>query len=126
MTALQGERLPKTIGQPSIPPKVRRTDHSINTGREASMTTRRGFLKHAAAAGMTFCGCGLLDAARARAPARLPVTVNGKRIKTIDVHAHVLFHKSLDLIGNEASIARPQTKGGEDMFIAVEQRLKTM
>ena len=94
------------------------------------MTTRRGFLKHAAAAGMSFCGCGLIDAARAQAPAQaratLPVAVNGKRVKTIDVHAHVLFHKSLDMIGNEASLARPQTKGGEDMFIAVEKRLKTM
>ena len=53
------------------------------------MTTRRGFLKHASAAGMAFCSCGLLDAARAQAPgqpaARLPVTVNGKRVKTIDV-----------------------------------------
>ena len=58
------------------------------------MTTRRGFLKHAGAAGMVFCSCSLLDAARAQgaAPHALPVTVNGKRVKTIDVHAHCLFH----------------------------------
>jgi aminocarboxymuconate-semialdehyde decarboxylase len=92
------------------------------------MTTRRNFLKHAAATGMVFCSCGLLDAARAQgaAPRALPVTVNGKRVKTIDVHAHCLFHESLGLMGEQARNARPQTKGSEHMFIAVEERLKQM
>jgi aminocarboxymuconate-semialdehyde decarboxylase len=92
------------------------------------MTTRRGFLKHAAATGMVFCSCGLIDAARAQgaAPRALPVTVNGKRVKTIDVHAHCLFHESLALLGEQARNARPQTKGSEHMFIAVEERLKQM
>jgi aminocarboxymuconate-semialdehyde decarboxylase len=92
------------------------------------MTTRRNFLKHAAATGMVFCSCGLIDAARAQgtAPRALPVTVNGKRVKTIDVHAHCLFHEALDLMGEQARNARPQTKGSEHMFIAVEERLKQM
>ena len=92
------------------------------------MTTRRNFLKHAAATGMVFCSCGLLDAARAQgaAPRALPVTVNGKRVKTIDVHAHCLFHEAVDLMGEQARNARPQTKGSEHMFIAVEERLKQM
>jgi predicted TIM-barrel fold metal-dependent hydrolase len=92
------------------------------------MTTRRGFLKHAAATGMVFCSCGLLDAARAQgaAPRTVPVSVNGKRVKTIDVHAHCLFHESLALMGEQARNARPQTKGSEQMFIAVEERLKAM
>jgi aminocarboxymuconate-semialdehyde decarboxylase len=92
------------------------------------MTTRRGFLKHAAATGMVFCSCGLIDAARAQgaAPRALPVTVNGRRVKTIDVHAHCLFHEALDLMGEQARNARPQTKGSEHMFIAVEERLKQM
>ena len=92
------------------------------------MTTRRAFLKHAATTGMVFCSCGLLDAARAQggAPRALPVAVNGKRVKTIDVHAHCLFHESLALMGDQANRARPVTKGSEHMFIAVEERLKAM
>jgi aminocarboxymuconate-semialdehyde decarboxylase len=92
------------------------------------MTTRRGFLKHAAATGMAFCSCGLLDAARAQgtAPRALPVAVNGKRVKTIDVHAHCLFHEAMALMGEQAASARPVTKGSEQMFIAVEERLKAM
>src|ERR1700692_3882688 len=93
------------------------------------MTTRRGFLKHASAAGMVFCSCGLLDAARAQQPAApraLPVAVNGKRVKTIDVHAHCLFHEALDLMGEAARNVRPATKGADQMFVAVEQRLKAM
>jgi len=45
------------------------------------MTTRRQFLKGAAATGIAFCSCGMLDAARAQPKApRLPVKVNGKRV----------------------------------------------
>src|SRR5262245_9511782 len=54
---------------------------------DTGMTTRRDFLKLAGgAAGIVFCGCTLRDAARAQQPgeARLPVMVNGKRVKTID------------------------------------------
>src|ERR1700760_2044132 len=92
------------------------------------MTTRRGFLKHAAATGMVFCSCGLLDAARAQgaAPRTVPVSVNGKRVKTIDAHAHCLFHEAMALMGEQAANARPVTKGSEHMFIAVEERLKQM
>ena len=90
------------------------------------MTTRRNFLK--GAAGMAFCSCGLLDAARAQqpAPSRLPVMVDGKRVKTIDVHAHCLFHEAVDLMGEAARNVRPETKGSDQMFIAMEERLKAM
>ena len=45
------------------------------------MTTRRNFLKGAAASGIAFCSCGMLDAAHAQPKApRLPVKVNGKRV----------------------------------------------
>jgi predicted TIM-barrel fold metal-dependent hydrolase len=93
------------------------------------MTTRRGFLKGAgAAAGIAFCSCGMLDAARAQQPgqARLPVVVNGKRVKTIDVHTHCLFHEALNLMGDEAPRLIPPTKGAQEHFIVVEQRLKDM
>jgi hypothetical protein len=53
------------------------------------MTTRRNFLKGAAASGIAFCSCGMLDAARAQpGPMHLPVKVGGKRIMTVDAHAH--------------------------------------
>jgi hypothetical protein len=63
---------------------------------EKIMTTRRNFLKTgtaAAATGIFFCGCGLLHSAHAQASARsmLPVSVNGKRVKTVDVHGHLLL-----------------------------------
>jgi aminocarboxymuconate-semialdehyde decarboxylase len=70
------------------------------------MTTRRGFLKGAgAAAGIAFCSCRLLDAARAQQPGRprLPLMVNGKRVKSVDVHTHCLFHEAVNLMGAEAA-----------------------
>jgi aminocarboxymuconate-semialdehyde decarboxylase len=95
------------------------------------MDSRRNFLKRAgaAAAGITFCSCGMLDYARAQSPSRhhLPVKVKGKRVKTIDVHAHCLFHDALDLMGPDAA-ARipPKTVGGDKFFFTVEDRLKGM
>jgi predicted TIM-barrel fold metal-dependent hydrolase len=93
------------------------------------MTTRRGFLKGAGAAGMIFCSCGMLDAAHAQSGGRkLPVMVKGKRIKTIDVHSHCLFSESMALMGDDADSVRPQTKGAQQQFIAsaMETRLKAM
>src|SRR6266851_7825485 len=92
------------------------------------MTTRRSFLKGAGAAGIAFCSCGLLDAARAQqgAPRQLPVMIKGKRIKTIDVHAHCYFHESLNLLGDEADRVLPPVKGVPEHFILIEKRLKDM
>ena len=93
------------------------------------MTTRRGFLRGAgAAAGIAFCSCGILDAARAQQPgqARLPVMVNGKRVKTIDVHSHCFFHEAINLMGAEAAGVLPPVKGIPEHFIVIEQRLKEM
>ena len=91
------------------------------------MTTRRNFLK--SAAGIVFCSCGMLDTVHAQAGGRrLPVKVKGKRIKTIDVHSHCLFHELLALMGDEASNVIPKTKGAQEHFIAnaIENRLKGM
>jgi predicted TIM-barrel fold metal-dependent hydrolase len=90
------------------------------------MTTRRHFLK--SAAGLVFCSCGMLDVARAQQPAksRLPVTVKGKRVKTIDVHAHCLVQEAVDLMGDQARNVRPDTKGSDKMVIVMEERLKGM
>jgi predicted TIM-barrel fold metal-dependent hydrolase len=93
------------------------------------MTRRRHFLKGAAAAaGVAFCSCGMLNAARAQGAGqqRLPVTVNGTRVKTIDVHAHCLFHDATSLIGDEAATLGSQIKGSQDAYIVIEQRLQAM
>jgi aminocarboxymuconate-semialdehyde decarboxylase len=92
------------------------------------MTTRRHFLKGAGAlGGLMFCSCGLLDHARAQGgPARLPVTVGGKRVKTIDVHSHCLFRDAIDLMGADGPGVIPPVKGAKEHFIVIEERLKGM
>jgi predicted TIM-barrel fold metal-dependent hydrolase len=103
------------------------------------MTTRRGFLKGAGAAGMAFCSCGMFAAARAQqpfpqrpdaapqpAPRRLPVTVAGRRIKTIDVHAHCLIHDALDMMGADAPAVFGSVRGSEHQYIVLAERLKQM
>jgi len=68
------------------------------------MTTRRELLGQAAGvmAGVGFTGCGLMRGAAAQAPARRrEVAVNGKRIKTVDVHAHCHIPEALELMGQK-------------------------
>jgi predicted TIM-barrel fold metal-dependent hydrolase len=95
------------------------------------MTTRRDFLKGGAAAatGIVFCSCGLLQSAHGQGPARqkLPVMVDGKRIKTIDVHAHCQFHEAGALLGEEgARIQVPPVNRAEEVFIDIDRRLSIM
>ena len=76
------------------------------------MTTRRNFLKGAAASGIAFCSCGMLDAARAQPKApRLPIKINGKRVQTVDVHAHCYFREAINLMGDAADKVLPPVKG---------------
>jgi aminocarboxymuconate-semialdehyde decarboxylase len=91
------------------------------------MSTRRDFLKRAAG-GIVFCGCGMLEFAHAREPAprRLQVTIRGKRIKTIDVHAHCWFQEALDLMGSDAANVLPGTRVVDPRVLAVEERIKSM
>lgn len=60
-----------------------------------------------------------------RAP-RLPVMVNGKRVKTIDVHSHCLFHEAAALIGDEAASLTPPLNNVQEVYLEIEQRLKAM
>ena len=96
------------------------------------MTTRRDFLKAgtaAAATGVVFCSCGLLKSAHAQQPARqtLPVTVGGKRVKTIDVHAHCQFREAGALLGPEAAAALlPPVRGADELYVEVDKRLAAM
>lgn len=66
------------------------------------MTTRRELLGSSAVAlaGLAFVGCGLVPSAAAQpAPRRREVVVNGKRIRTIDCHAHCYVPEALALMG---------------------------
>jgi predicted TIM-barrel fold metal-dependent hydrolase len=91
------------------------------------MTTRRDFLK-TAAAGIVFCGCGMVHGARAQAPRqKLPVNVNGKRVKTIDVHAHCHFREAGAVLGDEGGrLQLPPVNNAESAFIEIEKRLAAM
>src|SRR5262249_16096336 len=95
--------------------------------REECMTTRRDFLK-AAAAGIVFCGCGVVHGASAQAPRqKLPVTVGGKRIKTIDVHSHCHFREAGAVLGDEgARIQLPPVNNAQCAFIEIEKRFAAM
>ena len=96
------------------------------------MTTRRDFIKDAAAAaGVIFTGCSLLDAAPAFAqtkPAakRRPLVIKGKRIKTIDIHAHCFIPEAMALLGDEAKALFPPVKGAKEHYIVLEERLAGM
>jgi aminocarboxymuconate-semialdehyde decarboxylase len=101
------------------------------------MPSRRGFLKgsSAAATGVMFCGCGLLSSAHAQqtgaqpAGARtLPVAVGGKKVKTIDVHAHCQFKEALALIGDEGKAITGSSvlNAAQVVIDPIEERLKAM
>jgi aminocarboxymuconate-semialdehyde decarboxylase len=104
------------------------------------MATRREFIRGAAASGLAFCTCSLLDAVHAQGShkhpnlgtRRMPVVVNGKPIKVIDVHAHCLFRDAVALMGADAKNVEPPVKGGPEHYIplsdkaAVEERLAAM
>jgi predicted TIM-barrel fold metal-dependent hydrolase len=94
------------------------------------MTTRRNFLKGgtAAATGIVFCSCGLLERAHAQGAGRtLPVAVNGKKVKTIDVHAHCQFREAGALLGADAaSVQLPPVRDAQEAFIEIDKRLKFM
>ena len=70
------------------------------------MTSRREFVEEAAGAmaGLAFVGCGLTSAAPAQAQVqarRREVVVNGRRVKTVDVHAHCAVPEAMALIGRK-------------------------
>ena len=94
--------------------------------------SRRDFLG-AAASGLVVVGCNLMAAAPAGAqtttkqtPVKKQVSVNGRRIKTIDIHAHCAVPEALDLMGQklEGLGLRPDLDMAEATAIAT--RLKIM
>src|SRR5579872_7472320 len=101
-------------------------------GGKTVMATRRDFLKRGAGAvatGIVFCGCGLSHGARAQQSVgrKLPVMINGKRVKTIDMHAHCYFHETVALLGEEGTkIERSPVNGAAETFLGIDQRLAAM
>ncbi len=101
--------------------------------------TRRSVLRSGAGVvtGIALAGCNVLDQARARAPADPntrsanysapgPVIVDGRRIKTVDVHAHCFVPEALALLGADANSVLPPVKGIKEHFIVVQDRLAAM
>jgi aminocarboxymuconate-semialdehyde decarboxylase len=75
-----------------------------------------------AVAGVAFTSCGLLDAAHAQTAASAPmrrrqVVIAGKRVKTVDVHAHCVIPEAMSLMGMKTA---PQT------LVVVQDRLRIM
>jgi predicted TIM-barrel fold metal-dependent hydrolase len=85
------------------------------------MNHRRQFLKDAAAAaGVLFTGCGLMSrrlqaqaASRQSAKPRRQVRVGGKRVKTIDIHAHVIIPEATALMGVNTEAANASVMAPE-------------
>jgi predicted TIM-barrel fold metal-dependent hydrolase len=70
-------------------------------------TDRREFLHHAAGAltGAAFTGCGVMGAAFSQTPApRREVVVNGKRVRTVDLHAHCHIPEANALMGLQVQL----------------------
>ena len=84
------------------------------------MTTRRDFIGGAAMAGVAFVGCELMGTAHVHAqPAarRREVVANGRRVKTVDVHAHCAFPQAMALMGRKVN---PET------LVMAPERIKAM
>src|SRR5881628_1833491 len=96
-------------------------------GGPAMTTTRREFLQTTggALAGLAFVGCELMAAAPARAQARRrEVVVSGRRVKTVDVHAHCAVPEALALMN--LKLGGPSLRPDLHMATEVSTRLRAM
>ena len=91
------------------------------------MTTRRDAMK-AVAGGLVFVGCGLHGVAHAQTAApkakQRETAIAGKRVKTVDIHAHCAVPEALALTGQK--LGGPALRPDLDMATEVALRLKTM
>ena len=75
--------------------------------------------------GLAFVDCGMSPAVGSLPEGqRRGVTVNGRRIKTIDIHAHCAVPEALALMGH--TLEGPQNRPDLDMATAVALRMKLM
>src|SRR5438552_18727793 len=89
-------------------------------------TTRREFLQTTGTlAGLAFVGCELMAAAPARAQARRrEVVVSGRRVRTVDVHAHCAVPEALALMN--LKLGGPSLRPDLHMATEVSTRLRAM
>src|ERR1700704_4398496 len=86
------------------------------------MTTRRELLGQAAGglAGIAFTGCALMRGAAAQTPEqsrRREVVVAGKRVTTVDIHAHCHIPEALELAGQKVRFPK---------LVITPERIKVM
>ncbi|MES1254129.1 MAG: amidohydrolase family protein, partial [Acidobacteriota bacterium] len=73
------------------------------------MPTRRSFLRNVAgASGLVFVGCGFGGVAAqagqtSRPTKRAPVLLRGRRIRTVDIHAHCVVAAAADLLKRQVN-----------------------
>ncbi len=87
------------------------------------MTTRRGFIGSAGAfAGAVFCGCGMMAPHVHAQPAarRREVSVGGRRVKTVDIHAHCVFPEVMAML--DLKWRPPSLVVGADRFKAMDEQ----
>src|SRR5262249_26975719 len=65
---------------------------------------RRSFLR---SAGAVFAGCSLCSSSLRAQATRRKVTVGGRRVKTIDIHSHVVFPEATALMGTATNPGDP-------------------
>src|SRR5437764_5931523 len=85
-------------------------------------TSRRELLGQAAGvmAGIAFTGCGVRLAAAQGAPRRREVAINGKRIRTVDLHAHCHIPEATELMGYKQNF--PKLVIGPDRIQAMDEQ----
>ena len=78
--------------------------------------------------GITITGCGTYDPRPGDvAKFTLPVTLNGVRVRTIDVHCHCYVPEALALCAAaEVDAFWPRVRGADELFIVVKDRLAAM
>jgi aminocarboxymuconate-semialdehyde decarboxylase len=103
-------------------------------------SSRRNLLRQGAGVvtGIALAGCSVLDQAKRGTAAdptvRVetysapgPVIIDGRRVKTIDVHAHCYVPEALALLSvADAKAVMPPVKGVPEHFIVVAERLAAM
>lgn len=84
---------------------------------------RREFLKDAASAGIVFTGCNLATHGLAAQPGPWPrrqVMVGGRRVKTIDIHAHIVVPEAAAMMGVKSAPGLPLSMS-DDRFRAMDE-----
>src|SRR5262249_55673920 len=114
---------------PNADPRDAKSQRSLARTIRGSppMTTRREFLQKsvATAAGLVFTDCPLVAVSRARAQTRRrEVVVSGRRVRTVDIHAHCAVPEALALM--QQKVGGPSLRTDLDASAEVAVRLQAM